>query len=101
MFEDSLQLAKNAYTVIKAAIGTDTISECDRLTKPARSKHIELDFRPCVHTDSRLVVDLPVYHPELRAQVSKVVGGTIAPEPLFVKKAKLITQMDINLLQAI
>ena len=48
----------------------------------------------------RLVIDLPVFLPELRAQVYKVVGGTVAPDPLSVSKAKLIMQVDLDELQA-
>ncbi len=100
LFENSFQLAENAHTVIEAATGTGTAGGFDVLTHPGRSKHIELDLRPCVHTDPRPVVDLPVFLPELRAQVDKVVGGTVAPEPLSVSKAKLITQVDLDELQA-
>ena len=95
-----LQLAENAYTVIEPATGTGTAGGFDILTHPGRCKHIELDLRPCIHTDPRLVVDLPVFLPELRAQVDKVVGGTVAPEPLSVSKAKLITQVDLDELRA-
>lgn len=48
----------------------------------------------------RLVVDLSVFLPELCAQVYKVVDGTVAPDPLSVSKAKLITQVDLDELQA-
>ncbi len=86
--------------VIEAATGTGTAGGFDVLTHPGRCKHIELDLGPCVHTGPRLVVDLPVFLPELRAQVYKVVGGTVAPDPLSVSKAKLITQVDLDELQA-
>ncbi len=79
------------YTVIEATAGSGTASGFDVLTHPGRSKHIELDLRPRVHTYPRLVVDLPVFLPELRAQVYEMVGGTVAPEPLSVGKAKLIS----------
>lgn len=94
------QLVENAYTVIEAATGTGTASGCNVFTHPGRSKHIKLDLRPCVHTDPRLVIDLPVFLSELCAQVYKVVTGTVAPEPLSVSKAKFITQVDLDELQA-
>lgn len=90
LFENSFQLVENAYTVVEAATGTGTASGFDVLTHPGRSKHIELDLHPCVHTDPRLVVDLPVFLPELRVQMYKMVGGTVAPKPLSVSKQYLI-----------
>ena len=77
--------------VIEAATGTGTADGFDVLTHPGQCKYAKLGLRPCVHTDPRLVVDLPVILPKLRAQVDEVVGGTVVREPLSVSKAKLIT----------
>ncbi len=100
LFENSFQLAKNAYTIIQAAIEIDTAGGFDVLTHPGRCKHIELNLRPCVHTNSRLVVDLPIFLPKLCAQVYKVVDGIVASKPLSVSKAKLITKVNLDELQA-
>lgn len=94
-----VQLAKNTYTIIEIAIEIGTTSGFDVLTHPGQCKHIELDFRPCVHTSSRLVVDLLVFLLELRAQVYKVIDNIVAPNSLFVSKAKLITQVNLDELQ--
>ena len=77
---------------MEAATGTGAAGGLDVFPYSCRSKHIKLDLCPRVHSHPRLIVDLPVFFPELRSQMDKVVGGPVAPDPLSVYKAKLFSQ---------
>jgi len=100
LLEKSFQLAKNAYTIIQIAIEIDATDKFDIFIYSGKYKHIELDFCLYIYTNSRLVVDLPVFLSELRAQVYKIVRNIVASESLSVSKIKLVTQINLNKLQA-
>ncbi len=74
---------------MEAATKTSAAGRLNIFPNSYGSKHIKLDFCPCVYLHPWLVVDLPVFLPKLRSQIDEVVGGPVAPDSLSVSKAKL------------
>ena len=88
----STRPAECTFTVIEAATGISAAGRLDIFSHSCRSKHIELNLCPCVHSHAWPIVCLSVLFPELRSQMGEVVGGPVAPDPLSMFKAKLFSQ---------
>ena len=86
---ESQLVLQSVLTVIEAVTRTGAAGRLDVFPHLCGNKHIKLDLNPCVYSHLWLIIDLPVFFPELRSWIDEIVGGFIVPNLFSMCKAKL------------